>query len=323
MPNPNPLAPSLRASLDARFKELCRLEPGIVAYLHALPLEQAVVARMPVRAIGSSYAMDAVVRYDSPGVSRTLLLHVEFQSAADARMPQRMVLYWQLLLAMCSADEGLQQLVLRVRRTSKMPTRLRLFAGRRTTVEAKVRALNDYDAAELALAATTESSAIPLAAALIPGARGGTSRRALSDSLKLLCAQPLDPAWLVHVTALHRALAELNSVEPGLWREVAMSINPELAAIHEDDDAWFAEELEDAMMERERRGERRGREAGLQDGIKQGIEQGMQRAAQAERAHRQTLLRLAAACAPDLVRTLEAVDDLAELEARVLQAVQR
>ena len=128
-----------------------------------------------------------------------------------------------------------------------------------------------------------------------------------------------------------------------------MTVNPELAEIHDDDDAWFAAELEDAMLAHERRGEERGRVAGFREGIEQGIEQGIQQGieqgiergiergieqgieqgirqglARSAEAQRETLLRLAAAaCAPEVVAALERIADLTELEARVLEALRR
>ena len=311
----------IRAAFDARFKALCRIEPRLVAHLHDLPPARANIAWLPVQGITSSHEMDAVVRYTKAELPHALILHIEFQSAADARMRQRMFVYWQILLAVCDASDQIHQLVLRVRRTTAMPSVLRLVPSTRSNLLVPVRALNDYSSEALLDLATAADDAIPLAATLVPGARNGARRDAIAASLRVLHAQRLERAWLIQLTALHRALAELNSKTPGLWREVAMSVCPEFTEIYDEDDAWFAAELEDAMRGHELRGEERGRAAGFQQGIEQGIEQGI---AQRALAQREMLLRLAAAaCAPELVASLEHITDVGELEARVIAALRR
>jgi hypothetical protein len=310
------LAKPIRAAFDARLKELCRLEPRVVVFLHRLAHASAVVEPLPLQATRSGHAMDAVVRY-TPSRGAALVLHIEFQARADAAMPDRMFGYWHLLLRYAGTGDAIRQLVLRLWRTAAMPTELRFPAGDRSALHAQVRALDDYAAAAMLEVATAPVAPLPLLATLVPAAHGGATRAAIAASLEILHHSAIDRAWYIQLTALHRALAELNCERPGLWREVAMSIDPLLADAHEDDDAWFLADLEHAMARRAAYVEARGMEMGR----RVGIEEERARAAIAARAR---LLRLASvAVDAETLVALEAIDDVDALEAAVMAALAR
>ena len=105
-------------SLDARFRELVRLEPQVVPWLFDLPVADARTLILPDRRPDSNRELDAIVRYVGDAVG-SLLLHIEFQTRPDALMGSRMVVY-RTMLQRLRGDAQIRQQVMRVQRTTAM-----------------------------------------------------------------------------------------------------------------------------------------------------------------------------------------------------------
>ena len=106
--------------------------------------------------------------------------------------------------------------------------------------------LPDYDAQELL------REDIPALAALSPSARDGTSREVMSRALDLLLTLDVLPADRISILALHRVLAELNSVPSHEWNAIMNEKSPETTEQVEDAGliAHFKKLMDSKMRER-------------------------------------------------------------------------